>query len=236
MIQRYAKAAGLLLLLTIPAGFFGELYVPSAVIAHDAVRTAANISSHELLFRFGFAAYLVEACCDIALALLFYVLLQPVNKHLALLSAFFGLVSTATFAVTQLGYFAALPVQRYLPTFTSEQVASLAQFAVKLYGLGSGMFMVFYGIATLLRGYLMYRSGFLPRTIGALLAVAGVGFVAKSLTLVLIPSYSSDLLLGPAFLATLALTGWLLVSGVDIGKWNAAIAASGEAASGRTST
>src|SRR5436305_6410185 len=106
MIQRYAKTAGVLLLVTIAAGYFGELYVPSKLVSREAATTAANITAHEVLFRFGFAAYLVEACCDIALALHFHALLMPVNKYLALLSAFFGLVSTATFALTQLLYFA----------------------------------------------------------------------------------------------------------------------------------
>ena len=219
MIQRYAKTAGVLLLLTIAAGFFGELYVPSKLVSHEAATTVANITAHELLFRSGFAAYLVEACCDIALALLFYVLLKPVNNHLALLSAFFGLVSTATFALTQLTYFGALPIQRHLQSFTPEQVASVAQMSVKLYGLGSGVFMVFYGIATLLRGYLMYRSTYLPRIVGGLLVLAGIAFIIKSFTLVLAPAYASDVLLAPVFVATVILTGWLLVKGVDVAKW-----------------
>ena len=225
MIQRYVKTAGFLLLLTIGAGYFGELYIPSRLVAQDAATTAANISAHAFLFRLGFAAYLVEACCDIALALLFYVLLQPVNRHLALMSAFFGLVSTATFALTQLAYFAALPLQRNLPGFTPEQVASVAQLSVKLYGLGSGVFMVFYGVANLLRGYLMYRSGYLPKVIGVLLSIAGIAFIAKSFTLVLVPAYSSDLLLAPVFVATVTLTAWLLVRGVNVAKWDAALAA-----------
>ena len=219
MIQRYAKTAGILLLLTIVAGFFGELYVPSRLLSREAATTAANITSHELLFRLGFAAYLVEACCDIALALLFFVLLKPVDRYLALLSAFFGLVSTATFALTQLMYFSALPIQRNLQSFTPDQAASLAQMSVKLYGIGSGVFMVFYGIATLLRGYLIYRSTYLPRVIGGLLVLAGIAFLIKSFTLVLAHAYASDFLLVPVFLATVTLTGWLLLRGVDVAKW-----------------
>jgi hypothetical protein len=219
IVPYYAKATGILLLLTIVAGFFGELYVPSRLVSREAATTAANITAHELLFRCGFAAYLVEACSDIALALLFYVLLKPVNTFVALLSAFFGLVSTATFALTQLIYFSALPIQRNLQSFTPDQAATVAQLCVKLYGMGSGVFMVFYGIATLLRGYLMYRSTYLPRAVGGLLVLAGIAFIIKSFTLVLAPAYSSDFLLAPVFLATVTLTGWLLVKGVDVAKW-----------------
>ena len=219
MAQRYARSGGFLLLVSMVAGFFGEFYVPSTLIARDAATTALNISAHESMFRLGFAAYLVEACCDVALVLVFYVLLKPVSRNMALLAAFFGVVSTATFALTQLAYFAALPVQKSLTSFTPEQVASLSQMLVRIYALGSGVFMVFYGIATALRGYLIYRSGYLPRFAGLLLALAGVSFIVKSFTLVLAPEHSPDLLLAPMFVASLALTGWLLVKGVDQQRW-----------------
>jgi hypothetical protein len=224
MIQRYAKTAGILLLLTIVAGFFGELYVPSKLVSREAATTAANITAHELLFRSGFAAYLVEACCDIALSLIFYVLLKPVQKHLALLAAFFGLVSTALYGVAELFYFAALPIlggADYLKAFSPDQLNTLALLSLKLYALGGGLFMVTYGVAAVLRGYLIFQSGYLPRALGVLLALAGLGFISKNFTLVLAPAYASDVLLLPMFLTVVALTAWLLIRGVDIQKWEA---------------
>jgi hypothetical protein len=93
-IQTWARIAGALLLLTIVAGGVGEFYVPSKlVVSADAAATAKNIRASDWLFRLSFASYLVEAVCDIALALIFYVLLRPVNKYLALLAAFFGLAA-----------------------------------------------------------------------------------------------------------------------------------------------
>ena len=157
MIQRYATTAGVLLLLTIVAGFFGELYVPSKLVSREAATTVANITAHQLLFRFGFAAYLVEACCDVALALLFYVLLKPVNKYLALLSAFFGLVSTSTFALTELMYFSALPIQRNLQSFTPDQAAAVTQLFVLFFGFGLGVFLVFYAVSTHLHSNQVYQ-------------------------------------------------------------------------------
>jgi hypothetical protein len=104
-VSTYARLAGVLFLLTIVAGSFGEFYVPSQlVVPADATATANNIVASESLFRLGFASYLVEAICDIALALILYVLLRPVRRDLALLAAFFGLVSTATFALAELFY------------------------------------------------------------------------------------------------------------------------------------
>jgi hypothetical protein len=79
--------------------------------------------------------------------------------------------------------------------------------------------MVFYGVASVLRGYLILRSGYLPRFLGALLLLAGFGFIAKNFLLILAPTYASNLFVLPMFLAAVSLAGWLLVRGVDVAKW-----------------
>jgi hypothetical protein len=222
-VQTYARIVGVLLLLTIVAGFFGEVYVPSKIIvAGDATATARNIVTLNSLFRLGFATYLIEALCDVALALIFYVLLRPVQRNLALLTAFFGLISTALYAVGELFYFAVgivLGAGGALKGFTPDQLNSLALLSLKMFGNCAGIFMVFYGVASALRGYLIFRSGYLPRFLGVLLMIAGLGFIAKSFTLVLAPAYSSDALLLPMGLAAISLAVWFLVKGVDVQKW-----------------
>jgi hypothetical protein len=224
-VQTYARVAGVLFLLSVVAGAFGEFYVPSRlIVSADAAATAKNINAFNSLFRIGFASYLVEAVCDISLSLIFYVLLRPVHKYLALLAAFFGLVSTALFAVAELFYFAATLIlggADYLKTFSPDQLNALALLSLKLYGYGAGIFMVFYGVASILRGYLIFRSGYLPKVLGVLLALGGLGFVTKNFALVLAPAYASDGLLLPMSLAGVSLTVWLLVKGVDVPKWEA---------------
>ena len=224
-IQACARIAGVLFLLSIVAGGFGEAYVPyKLIVSVDATDTAKNINAFDSLFRLGFAIYLIEAVCDIALTLILYVLLRPVRKDLALLAAFFGLVSTALFAVAELFYFAAsliLGGANYLKTFSPDQLNTLALLSLKLYGYGGGIFMVFYGVASVLRGYLIFRSGYLPRVLGVLLVLAGLGFITKNFALVLAPAYASDGLLLPMVLAVVSLTVWLLVKGVDVPKWEA---------------
>jgi hypothetical protein len=219
-VRTYARIAGALFLVSIVAGGFGEFYVPSRlIVTGDAAATAANIRASDFLFRLGFASYLVEAVCDIALSLVLYVLLRPVRKDVALLAAFFGLVSTAVFAVGELFYFASsfvLGDGAYLKTFSPAQLDTLALLSLQLYGRASGLFMVFYGIAALLRGYLIFRSGFLPRALGALLALGGAGFITRNFALVLAPAYASDLLLLPMSLAAVALAVWLLARGVNV--------------------
>ena len=228
-VQLYARTAGVLGLVSVLAGGFGEAYVPRRLVeAGDAAATAANILGAESLFRWGFAAYLVEALCDAGLTLLFYLLLRVVRKDLAVLSVFFRLLGTAVFAMAQTAHFAALPIAEGaagLQEFTPAQVDALALLAITIGGHGQAVSMLFYGAGTFVVGYLMARSRFLPPIVGLLLALSGLGFVAKTVTYVLHPASSSPLLLAPAAVAALVMTGWLLFKGVDVAAWEKRAAA-----------
>jgi len=229
--QRYARAAGVLILLSLIFGGWGEGYVPSRlIVSRDAAATARNILTSPLMFRSGFAAYLVEAVCDVTLALVFYYLLKPVDRRLALLSAFFGIVATVTYAFAECFYFAPsliLSGADYLKTFTAEQLNSLALLSMKLFNQIAGIFLGFYGLTTALRGYLIYRSGYLPRTLGILFIIGGVSFVIDNVAIVLAPSYSSQLLLMLMAPAGIAMMLWLLVRGVNAEAWQRAAMRSG---------
>ena len=222
-VQTYARIAGVLFLLSFVAGGFGEAYVPSKlIVSADAGATAENFRVLNSLFRMGFLGYLVEAICDIALSLILYVLLRPVHKNLALLAAFFGLIGTALFGFAELFYFAPsllLGGAEYLKTFTPDQVNTLALLSLKLYGMGGGIFLLFFGVAWVLRGYLIFQSGYLPKSLGVLLTLGGLAFVTRNVALVLAPEYSSGRLLLLMLPGGLLLTVWLLVKGVDVPKW-----------------
>ena len=227
-LKTYSRAAGVFLVLTMLGGWFGEVQIPSHFMTGNAATTAGQLRDNDRLFRLGFAAYLVEAFSDLVLAWLFYVLLKPVDRNLALLSAFFGLVSMTLFAVTKMFYFSApvfLEGSKSLTGFSPEQHDGLATVFLSLYGRLSGLFMLFYGTAWIIRGYLTFKSGYLPRVLGALMVAAGVGFFAKNVTKVLVPPYSSNILLAPMFLNVLALAIWMLVKGVDRDRWDRAVAA-----------
>jgi Domain of unknown function (DUF4386) len=79
--------------------------------------------------------------------------------------------------------------------------------------------MLFYGISCILSGYLIFRSTYLPRLLGVLFALGGVGFVARNLAVVLAPAYASPFLALPMMIGVVALTLWLLIRGVDSAKW-----------------
>lgn len=229
-IQTYTKLAGVLILLSFVGGGFGEAYVPSKlIIATDAAGTVKNLMVSDVMFRLGFAGYLVEACCDVTLALIFYVLLRPVHKYVSLLAAFLGLIGTATFAAAELFYFAPTLLLRgsgYLKSFSPDQLNTLALLSLNLFGLGAVIFTVFYGLGWVLRGYLMFKSGYLPKFLGVLMTVAGLAFIVSNFTAVLAPKYQSGWLLALMVPGSLLLTVWLLVKGVDLPKWEEKMAGS----------
>ena len=221
-IQTYARAAGVLFLVSVAAGGFGEFVVPSKLVASTATATASNIAGSGWLFNLGFAGYLVEAICDVALTLILYVLLKPVSNNFALLAVFFRLVATATFFGTELFYLATAQIvggADYLKSFSPDQLASLAFLSMKMFSYGGAMASVFYGVALMVFGLLIYKSKYIPSILGVLLALGGLGFVIRAFALLLVPAYASPALVVVVAPAGLLLTVWLLVKGVDVPIW-----------------
>ena len=224
-VQRYARIAGVLFLVSLVAGGFGEAYVPAkVVVSGDAAATAANIKAYDFLFRLGFAGFLIESLCDIALALILYALLKPVNRQLSLLAAFFGLVGTTLFAAAELFFF--LPTfilgePSLLTTFSSDQLNNLVLLSLRFFGFGVSISSLYYGMGWLVRGYLIFRSDYLPKFLGVLMAIGGLGFVLQAFARVFVPRFPSSLLMMLLMPGGLLLTVWLLWRGVDLAKWKA---------------
>ena len=101
--QRYARVAGVLIAISLLAGGFGESFVPGKlIVAGDFHETSLRVAAFLGLFRAGFVAYMIEAACDLSLTAIFYLLLRPVSRPLSLITAFFGVFGTATFAVGEI--------------------------------------------------------------------------------------------------------------------------------------
>ena len=233
-VQRYAKVAGVLLLVSIVAGGFGEAYAPSKVIvAGDAAATVTHIKSFEFIYRLGFAAFLIESFADITLALIFYALLKPVSKELSLLGAFFGLMATALFAFAELFYLAPTLFMTDSPWkgLATDQIDQLILLSLRFYQFAAMIFSGYYGIAWIVRAYLIFRSGYLPKFLGVLMGIGGIGFLVRNFLLILAPSYASPLLLMLLFPGALVLMVWLLVKGVDMPQWNLRVNARAESSS-----
>lgn len=229
--QRYARIAGVLLLVSLIAGGFGESYAPDKLFsAASAAETAHHIAASVGFFRAGFAAYMVEAMCDLSLTAIFYLLLRPVSRPLALIAFCFGLFGTATFATGEILYFAAgLPIidADVARELSPHAALALSYMGFTVYGYIFAIFSAFYGVETAIRGYLVFGSGYLPRWIGVLLVIAGAGFVIKNFLAVLAPQHDSMLLVAPTLLAMLSFGIWLLAKGVDRERWQLATGTSG---------
>ena len=221
-----ARIAGLLYLIVIAGGIFTELFVRSALIVRgDAAATAANILAHEQLYRLGFAAGIIILVCNIPLAVIFYDLFKVVNRSVSLLLAFFILVGTAIESVSLLYHFAPLVLLKGGPGLSAssaEQLQALAYKSLRLQSVGWDIALVFFGFYCLAIGYLIFRSTFLPRILGVLMAIAGSSYLTNSFAGFLAPELRAHLLpyiLVPCGVAELSLTLWLLVVGVNEQRW-----------------
>jgi hypothetical protein len=226
-LQAYARTCGALYLYIVFMGIFSETFVRARlVVPSDPAATAANILADEHLFRFGFAGELLQLAFDVIIAVLLFVLLRPVHRNIALLAALMRLSCAIILAVASISHFAALRLIKapdYLSALQPEQLNGLAVLAMKLHADAYGIALVFFGFACLALGYLIFKSGYLPRVIGILMAVAGAGYLVNSFASFLDPALAARLfpaILMPALVAELGLSLWLLIKGVDTAEWS----------------
>jgi len=221
--RRYARFAGLLYLLIIATGIFGELFIrASMVVPGDAAATLARIATAPGQWRLGIALDLLMHVCDVFVMWGIYVLLRPVSRPGALLVLLFNLVQTAVLVANKLLLFVPVLMVGQAPSTGATVDAGLALLAIRLHEYGFGVGLVFFGFVCLLEGRLIRRSGFLPRWIGALMQLAGACYLANSLMLLLdVPGQSRlfPLLMLPVFVGELSFALWLTIKGVDEPAW-----------------
>jgi hypothetical protein len=199
------------------------------VVTGSATATAANILAHEQLFWLGFASSLIAVAFHLVWALLFYDLFKPVNRRISLLATFVILVGCAMQALTSLFYLAPLLVLQgghSFSAFTPQQLQALALVFLNLNSAAFNIYLVFFGLWCVLIGYLIFRSTFLPRILGVLLAIDGLGwmlFLSPPLALYLFP-----LIAVASGLAEIPLMLWLIVVGVNEERWVQQASAAGE--------
>jgi uncharacterized protein DUF4386 len=227
--QVYARIGGILYLVIIIAGATGELFVRgSLAVSGNAAATAANILGSPHLWRAGIAGDLVMHVCDVGLMIVFYVLLRPVNRNLALLAVLFNLVQTSVLVANKMNLVTPLFLlgdAPYLKAFTPEQLQALSYVAIRAHDYGFGFGLIFFGVECVVIGYLIVRSTYLPAALGVMMQIAGVCYVINSFAVLLYPPLGSRLfpfILLPPFIAELSLALWLLVKGVDVRKWGEA--------------
>jgi nitrate reductase NapE component len=225
MMQRIAEAsprlkarvAGGFYLVAILAGIFAQGFVSGRLVVNgDAAATATNILAHRGLFQLGFAVYLIEMACQITMTALFYDLLKPAGRSVSLVAAFLGLAGCVIKTFSRVFFIAPLSVlggAHYLNVFSTEQLQALALLFLNVNDHGAAIALLFFGFYALLTGYLIIRSTFLPRILGVLSVLAGLGwltFLYLPLGYRLFPYVAVVGLVG-----ALSLIVWLLVFGVN---------------------
>jgi hypothetical protein len=197
------------------------------IVTGNAAATATNILQHETLFRLGFTSSLSGVMFHLAWAFLFYQLLKPVNGNVSFCALLVILICCALQAVSALLYFAPLVVLTAgssLSAMTQEQSQALAYMFLKLNGVAFDTTLVFFGLWCVLTGYLIFKSTFLPRILGVLLAIDGLGWM-----MFMWPPLGRYLFLPIAIacgLAEIPLQLWLLIFGVNNERWKAQAALS----------
>ena len=226
--QRYARIAGILYLVIIVAGIAGELFLRGPlVVSGDAAATAANIRASMPLWRLSIAGDLLMHMCDVGVMLAFYVLLRPVSRNLAMLAVLFNLIQTSVAVANKMTLLVPLFLLGDAPSlqsFSPAQREALSYVALRMHDYGFGFALIFFGLEILVVGYLIIRSGYFPKVLGALLQLAGVCYLVNSFALVLLPDLAPRLfpaIMLPPFVAESAMALWLLVKGVNLPKWEA---------------
>ena len=223
-----ARLAGILYLCEGATSVFGQLIVPGMLlIAGDPTATAARILENETLLRLGVAATLISVAFFIAETAVFASLFRPIGRGLVALFVFFSIMGIGLHAVAALFEMAPLTLLRArdLAALGDDQRAAFAVLFMRLSAQTFSVFLVFFGFRCIALGYLVLRSSFMPRVIGALLMLAGAGYLLHLWPPLITAITPFHLVLAAP--GELSIVGWLLVRGVSNSRWRAQAGAAG---------
>ena len=223
-----ARLAGLFEIFEGAAASWGQVFILNRlVVTGNAAATSANILAHPNLFRFGFALSVAGVIFHLAWGLLCYELFKPVSRTLSRFAAW-AVLTTCVFqavaALLYLGPWVALNSGGALAAFTPAQQQSLAYFFLRLNGQAFNLDLVFFGLWCFTTGILIWRSRFLPRFLGVLLAIDGLGWM-----LYLWPPLGTRLFLYIGIASGLAEIPlpWFFIFGFNEQRWNEQAGAAG---------
>ena len=221
-IVRTARIAGFLYLLQIPLGVFGILYIPKAlVVLGDAAATANNILAHEFLFRLSMVSAILAALVTVVTALFLYKVLKPVHKNYARLMVIATLVVAPISMLNELNHVAVLLLlnsPEIIPMFTTSQLQSLMSVFLEVQEYGIQIVGIFFGLWLLPMGYLVFKSGYMPKIIGVFLVITCLGYLIDFVTFFLFPNFGV-IISEYAWLGEVMMVSYLLIKGVNVEQW-----------------
>jgi hypothetical protein len=224
--QRYARTGGALYLAIIVLGAFAEGFVANKLLVPgDAAATAHNILASSGLWRLSVAGNLIVVLCAVPLLWIEYLLLRPVSKQLVLLAVFFNLASLAVESISKVFLLVVLPTlgrADYLRAFEPQQLQILANLALRSHDIAFNISLILFAFTCLINGYLIYKSGYLPKFVGILMEAAGLSYLVACFAALFAPAFAdliTPAILLPPFIGESSFCLWLLLKGVNIQKW-----------------
>ena len=221
-----AMVAGIsLIVMAVAAGFAVGFVFERLLVPENAAATAANIQASETLFRAGLFSWLLILVCDVLAAWGLYVFLKPANSGLSLLTAWLRLVYTAILGISLSNLVIVLLLLSgadYLTVFDANQVNALLLLFINAFEGIWTMGLVVFGLHLLALGYLVLKSGYVPKILGVLLLIAALGYLLIDGGTSLLPNFEAYrgtlevIFIVPMIVGELGLAIWLLVKGARI--------------------
>tara|TARA_R110001583_G_scaffold69215_4_gene196386 strand:- start:1099 stop:1809 length:711 start_codon:yes stop_codon:yes gene_type:complete len=220
-IKNTARIAGVLYLLVIVFGIFGEKYVRNTLVnLADGQQTIVNITQNEFLFRLGFVSDLLMQLAYFLLPLVLYCILKKTNKWLAQTMVLGVTVAVAIMCVNMLNHYAPLVLLDH-SILDPKQLENAVLFHLDMHSKGYHIAQIFFGLWLLPLGYLVLKSGLFPKIIGIFLMIGCFGYLTDFVLYFLFPSKSQNLsewITLPADLGEFSLCLYLLIVGVKVKK------------------
>ncbi len=196
-----------------PVGYYG--LIQNLIVSGDVATTVSNIKASEGVFRIGICCLLINAVLDLVIAWALYIVLKPVNKSISLLSAWFRVAYTVMLVVALSNFVNVLQLlsgAEYLATFEPNQLHAKVMLLFATYENVWNLGYVLFGFHLIILGYLVFKSGYLPKFLGILIKIAGFGYLIDALGTVLFPNYSLNIAIY-TFIGEPLLLIWLLMRG-----------------------
>jgi hypothetical protein len=219
--RKAARVVGLAYLLAIVPSVFAEFYVlDRLIVPGNAAETARNIAAHERLFRLGTASNLLAFAIDVVLITALYVVLERVNRNLALFAAFGRLIETMLLVVAALNDFDVLRIVSgadYLQAFRPEQLQALGRLSLSAHGAAYNVAFLFFGVGSTVFCWLWWKSGYVPRALAVWGGLASLLVGVSALAFIVFPELTKVVgvaVYAPIFLFELAMGFWLLLKGL----------------------
>jgi hypothetical protein len=223
--KNLARIAGFCYLVVIATGLFSEVFVRQALrVSNDALATAHNIQTNEMLFRWGFVADLINFVVGLPTILIIYYFFKKTYTILLQIAMALVIIQTAIIAVNLLNQISPLLLlgnDTYLNSFQQNQLATLSLLALNIQAQGYAIGLVFFGFYCIIIGYVIYRTNAIPKILGIFYAIAGFCYLINSFTMFLSKGFANPLFIYlaiPTFLGELSLCLWLLIKGINTAK------------------